>query len=180
MRTNPALLSLCLTFALPGYSACASADETFNALLGAIEQRLDLARSVARHKWHHDLPVQASEREHQILAQVRSAAPAYNLSPERAEAFFSDQIEASKLVQYALLDRWAVLGPHSKAPTPAGDLRPRLDKLQASLLLELGRLDPQRLTNCPATLAKALASRTIDPLRHLALIRATGQLCNRI
>lgn len=181
MRHTPALLSLCLALALPGCSAPPSSHVEFASLLSAIEQRLELASSVARHKWAHDIPVQAPEREANVLAQVRAAASDYGLAPGRAEAFFADQIEANKLVQYAMLDRWRALGqaPQEAPRDLSSELRPRLDKLQASLLFELGQMDRQPPMDCSRKLAQALAERPRDPLRHLALVRATGQLCRK-
>ncbi|WP_369988489.1 chorismate mutase [Pseudomonas xanthosomatis] len=181
MRHTPALFSLYLALALSGCSAPPPSHSEFAPLLSAIEQRLELASSVARHKWVHNLPVQAPAREAEVLLQVRAAAGDYGLAAERAEAFFADQIEANKLVQYALLDRWRANGqaPQQAARDLSSELRPRLDKLQGSLLFELGQIDHEPPADCTSKLAQALAERTHDPLRHLALVRATGQLCRK-
>ncbi|QXH47068.1 chorismate mutase [Pseudomonas xanthosomatis] len=72
MRHTPALFSLCLALALPGCSAPPSSHVEFAPLLSAIEKRLELASSVARHKWAHDIPVQVPVREADVLAQVRA------------------------------------------------------------------------------------------------------------
>ncbi|MDZ3994170.1 chorismate mutase [Pseudomonas sp. Teo4] len=177
MRLAPTIT--CLTFVIVGCSATSPPQPDFHPLLATIEQRLDLAVSVAVHKWDHKLPVEAPERERQVLSEVRKHAPDYALTPDRAAAFFSDQIEANKLVQYTLMDRWNTLG--SRPPTESRDLaheiRPRLDKLQANLLFELRRVDRLAKDDCPKQLARALEQRTNDPLRHMALVRATAQLC---
>ena len=88
-------------------------------MLTAIGQRLDLAYAVAVHKWDNGVPVEAPLREREVLQQVQAAAHDYGLPPERAEAFFANQIEANKLVQYALIDRWTAMGkrPHCKPGT---------------------------------------------------------------
>ncbi|MEJ5864542.1 gamma subclass chorismate mutase AroQ [Pseudomonas farsensis] len=179
MRLTHALPPFALTLALAGCTAASPTANQFAPLLDAIEQRLDLARSVAQHKWRNDLPVEAPERERQVLAKVRLEAADYGLSPARATAFFTDQMEANKLIQYALLDRWATLDPNALAAPRdlASELRPRLDKLQASLLFELAELDRKPMPDCTRNLADALAGRTDNELRHLALVRATGQLC---
>jgi len=179
MRLAPIAFSLAL--GLFGCQASAPTQPEFTPLLTSIEQRLDLATSVAVHKWDNRLPVEAPERERQVLSGVREMAPDYDLRPERAAAFFADQIEANKLIQYTLLDRWTMLGRRPPA-TPldlASQIRPRLDKLQATLLFELARFDRQQHKNCPQKLAHALARRTNDPVRHQALIRATTQLCTK-
>ncbi|MNE26065.1 Secreted chorismate mutase precursor [compost metagenome] len=171
--------SLCCSLALLGCSAAPPSQPEFNPLLAHIEHRLDLASSVARHKWDHQLPVEAPERERQVITRVRQHADSYDINADRAAAFFNDQIEANKLIQYALLDRWTLRG--QRPPTEALDLidqlRPRLDKLQATLLFELGRFDRHPPADCARKLADALISHTNDPLRHLAMVRATGQLC---
>ncbi|MGE8307493.1 MULTISPECIES: gamma subclass chorismate mutase AroQ [Pseudomonas] len=169
----------CLSLALLGCSASTPYEAEFAPLLANIEYRLDLATSVALHKYDHNLPVEAPAREQQVITQVRQQVADHDLSPDRAAAFFSDQIEANKLVQYALLDRWTTLGqrPSAEPLDLVDQLRPRLDKLQATLLFELGRFDRQPPTDCARKLADALNSRTNDPLRHLAMVRATGQLC---
>ncbi|MFV3404334.1 gamma subclass chorismate mutase AroQ [Pseudomonas sp. NY15463] len=181
MSACHALRALCLPLLLGSCSASTAPHNELLPLLVAIEQRLELARSVAHHKWEHALAVDAPAREQQVLAQVRRAAPDYGLSPERAETFFADQIEANKLVQYALLDRWAARGQNSLSSTRdlTHELRPRLDSLQFTLLNELAALDRQPPADCPRALANALIRRTQDPLHHLALIRATGQLCKK-
>nr|EPB93725.1 chorismate mutase [Pseudomonas plecoglossicida NB2011] len=150
-------------------------------MLDAIEQRLNLASAVALHKWDQGQPVQATQREQQVLANVRAAAPAHGLAPQRAEAFFADQIEANKLVQYSLLSRWHRQG---MAPdTPRQDLqqqiRPQLDELQAKLLVRLAAFEQQPPPACATRLAEALASRPVDNLTRSALVRATGQLCDK-
>lgn len=177
MRFAP--LSLCLALGLLGCQASTPPQPEFLPLLTSIEQRLDLASPVAVHKWDHRLPVLASERERQVLEQVSKLAFEYDLSPERAAAFFSDQIEANKLIQYTLLGRWTARGqrPPAARIDLANELRPRLDQLQETLLFELRRFDQRQPEDCPRKLADALALRTQDPLLHQALARATQHLC---
>ena len=177
MRLAP--LALCLSLGLLGCQTHTSSESEFTPLLTGIEQRLNLASSVAVHKWDQHLPVESTARERQVLAQARQLAPDYNVSPERAAAFFSDQIEANKIVQYTLLDRWTRLGyrPPATRLDLAKDLRPHLDKLQITLLNELSRFDQQQPKDCQRKLSHALAQRTNDWLRHQALLRATLQLC---
>ncbi|MNN23084.1 Monofunctional chorismate mutase precursor [compost metagenome] len=175
MRLIP--IVLCLTFTLLGCGAASQPE--LQPLLAAIGQRLDLAHSVAVHKWDNDLPVEAPEREQQVLQQVHETANDYGLPPERATAFFADQIEANKIMQYGLIDRWTALGqrPSQQPRDLDNELRPRLDMLQATLLFELSNLDRKSLNDCPRKLAETLARHASDPLRHTALIRATAQLC---
>jgi chorismate mutase len=174
---RPLPIVLCLTMTLLGCSAPSQPE--LRPLLTAIGQRLDLAYAVAVHKWDNGVPVEAPLREREVLQQVQAAAHDYRLPPERAAGFFADQIEANKLLQYGLINRWTALGkrPPLQARDLANELRPRLDRLQATLLYELGNLDRKPLNDCPRQLADALALHANEPLRHMALVRATAQLC---
>ncbi|MFJ4345984.1 chorismate mutase [Pseudomonas sp. NPDC089401] len=169
-------------FAIISLSGCATAkDPVLAPLLDSIERRLTLAEAVALHKWDNQQPVQASLREAQVLSNVRALAPGHDLAPLRAEAFFVDQIEASKLVQYTLLSRWHANGraPDTQRSDLQQTIRPRLDALQTELLDRLARFHQQPPENCDATLALALAHRPVDALTRQALVRATGQLCDK-
>ncbi|MDR6712607.1 chorismate mutase [Pseudomonas hunanensis] len=177
MRLAPLVL-----FCVFGLNGCAAAptDPTLLHLLNLIERRLATADVVALHKWDSQQPVQATEREHSIVAAVRLAAPAYQLSPDLAATFFDDQIEANKLIQYTLLSQWHLVG---QAPDlPRHDLqktiRPRLDSLQADLLRQLAYFHQQRPQDCASQLAFALAQRKGDAIHRVGMIRATGQLCD--
>lgn len=163
---------------------CATPDNRNIALvrlLDSMEQRLELAEAVALHKWDQRQPVQAPQREREVLANVRQAAPDYRLSPTRAEAFFADQIEANKLLQYHYLNTWHQQrhAPETPRRDLASEIRPQLDNLQNQLLLDLARFDQQRTPLCAGQLADALAQRPTNRPRHLALVRATAQLCER-
>ncbi|QHG67445.1 chorismate mutase [Pseudomonas putida] len=172
-------LPFVLCFVLPLFGCSSPSQPELKPLLAAIGQRLDLAYAVAVHKWDNGVPVEAPLREQEVLQQVQAAAHDYDLTPERAAAFFADQIEANKIVQYGLIDRWTALGkrPPQQARNLADELRPRLDMLQATLLFELGNLDRKPLDDCSRQLTDALAGHASDPLRHMALVRATAHLC---
>ncbi|WP_082428188.1 chorismate mutase [Pseudomonas sp. NBRC 111119] len=152
-----------------------------NALLDLVEKRLTTAEAVALHKWDKKQPVQATEREQQVLASVRQASPGLGVAPQRAEAFFADQMEANKLVQYTLLSQWHLAGqaPDTQRLDLTDVIRPRLDELQADLLAKLAAFDQHPVPGCAAQLAVAIANRPLLPTAQHALIRATGQLCDR-
>jgi len=177
MRLIP--IVLCFIFSLLGCSSPSQSD--LKPLLAAIGQRLDLAYSVAVHKWDNGIPVEAPAREQEVLQQVQAVAQDYGLPPERAAAFFADQIEANKIIQYGLIDRWTALGkrPPQQARDLANELRPRLDMLQATLLFELANLDHKPPSDCPRQLTDALIKHASDSLRHMAMVRATAHLCVR-
>lgn len=179
MRSLPLVAAAAL--ALTGCAASAPNHPALDPLVESIERRLDLAQAVALHKWDKRQPVQASPREQQVLSNARAAAPAHGLAPERAEAFFADQIEANKLVQYTMLFHWHRLG--AAPDTPRSDLqqeiRPQLDQLQTLLLKQLADFEQQKPQHCAAMVADAVAKRPVDHMTQRALIRATGQLCDK-
>lgn len=173
-----ALLAACT---LAGCTSISAPNVVFDPLLDSIERRLAVAEAVALHKWDNKQPVQATEREQQVLASVRQAAPALGLAPQRAEAFFADQMEANKLVQYTLLSQWHLAGqaPDTQRLDLTEVIRPRLDELQADLLAKLAAFDQHPVPGCAAQLAVAIANRPLLPAAQHALVRATGQLCDR-
>lgn len=150
------------------------------ALLDSIEQRLDIAEQVALHKWGTGQAVEAMDRERQVIGNVRSQAARHGLGEQRVVGFFTDQIEANKLLQYGALSAW-----HSDGRAPeqlprqdlTNQLRPRLDRLRDQLLEHLATFDQQKPPRCEQVLAQAIQQRDTDPLRSAALTRASGRLC---
>jgi len=116
------------------------------------------------------------------MVPMSAQAPAYKLSGETVEAFFAAQIEANKMVQYINLSDWAQEGKAPDLPRPdlVGQIRPQLDRLQKRLLQQLADFAPYRTDpQCPQWLAEAVHEPLNDPLRQLAMIRATAELCIR-
>lgn len=175
---RPFLLPLLCALALPGH---ANAATPLDSLLDTLQHRLAIAEDVALHKWDTGQPVQAPERERQVLDNVRTMAPAYGLSADRAERFFADQIEANKLVQYQLLSHWHHLreAPDKPRRDLVEEIRPALDRLQEQLLRQLAEFDQQAPANCETLLADTLAQRQPDTAQRPAAIRAAANLCRR-
>ncbi len=124
---------LALLTALLANSAFASpAPAALAPLLGTIDERLAIADQVALSKWDSGKPVEDRQREREVIAGAVALAPAYKLSNEAVEQFFSAQIEANKLVQYAHLSDWHAQGkaPNDPRPDLVGQIRPQLDQLQ--------------------------------------------------
>ncbi|MBV4480108.1 chorismate mutase [Pseudomonas khavaziana] len=170
-----------LVFALLLTSATATAaPPTLEPLLNSIAERLEIADQVALSKWDNHKPVEDKKREQEVIASVVAQAPGYKLEPVAAEQFFSAQIEANKLVQYAHLSDWQFQGkaPDDPRPDLVKQIRPQLDQLQKRLLEQLAAFTPQRTDQqCPQWLAEAVHEPLNDPLRQLAMIRATAELC---
>lgn len=172
-----------LVFALLFASAGASAaPPTLEPLLNSIAERLAIADQVALSKWDSKKPVEDKKREQEVIASVVAQAPSYKLTPAAVEQFFSAQIEANKLVQYTYLSDWQLLGkaPDDPRPDLVKQIRPQLDQLQKRLLQQLADFSPQRADpQCPQWLAQAVHEPLNDPMRQLAMIRATAELCTR-
>jgi chorismate mutase len=180
MRTP--LLALLLTPLLLT-QGCASPPPPNNALqrvLNTVEHRLDFAEAVALSKWDSGQPVQAIEREQQVIAGAQAQAARFGIDGQRAAAVFADQIEANKLLQYSALSRWHAAGHAPVTPRIdlAKQLRPQLDRLQRTLLSDLAEFDRNRPESCPSALAQAIEQRETSPQQTLALIRATAHLCS--
>ncbi|NBF01818.1 chorismate mutase [Pseudomonas sp. Fl5BN2] len=179
--TSRLTLCLTLTCSLFATAACAAdAPASLAPLLGSIGERLDIADQVALSKWDSHKAVEDRSREQQVIAGASAQAAVYHLNQEVVAPFFAAQIEANKLVQYARLSAWHLQG---KAPdTPRADLvgqiRPQLDQLQKRLLQQLADFSPHRSdAQCPQWLAQANRASSNDPLRQLAMVRATAELC---
>ncbi|AVU78238.1 chorismate mutase [Pseudomonas sp. Fig-3] len=179
--TSRVSFCLALSAALLGTAAqAATAPTTLAPLLGTIGERLAIADQVALSKWDSRKPVEDRQREREVIAAAVAQAPAYKLSSEAVEAFFAAQIEANKLVQYAHLSDWQLQGKAPDAPRPdlVGQIRPQLDQLQKRLLQQLADFSPYRTDpQCPQWLAQATHTVSNDPLRQMALVRATAELC---
>ncbi|CRM64123.1 MULTISPECIES: chorismate mutase [unclassified Pseudomonas] len=166
-----------LLFVSTGASA---APPTLEPLLNSIAERLEIADQVALSKWDSKKTVEDKKREQEVIASVVAQAPSYKLDPATAEQFFSAQIEANKLVQYTHLSDWQFQGkaPDDPRPDLVKQIRPQLDELQKRLLQQLADFSPQRTDpQCPQWLATAVHEPLNDPLRQLAMIRATAELC---
>jgi len=174
-------LKLHFAFALLFASASAyAAPPTLAPLLDSIAERLAIADQVALSKWDSHKPVEDLAREQDVIASVVAQAPSYKLVPATAEQFFSAQIEANKLVQYAHLSNWQLQGkaPNDPRPDLVGQIRPKLDLLQKRLLQQLADFTPERGNpQCPQWLAQANHQPSRDTLHQLSMIRATAELC---
>lgn len=115
-------------------------DARVDALLTLMRERLAVSVDVARSKWNSGAPIEDVQRERDIIAALSRQAGDAGLPVPWAEQFFRAQIEASKIVQRALHDRWRRQGQgkFDVAPDLARDIRPRLDALTPRLLAAIG------------------------------------------
>ena len=99
-------------------------------------------------------------------------------------AFFTDQIEASKLVQFALMASWRREGGAPAEPRAdlRNELRPALDRLRPRFIDELAAIRSLReRPDCRERLAHA-AARHVDahglsPLFAIGLDRGLARVC---
>ncbi len=154
------------------------------ALIDIVLQRLSVADKVALSKWDSGKPVEDLVREQAVIETTQRDAIHYGLDAHQASRFIADQIEASKLIQYALLAAWRRTG--TAPTTPREDLvntiRPQLDRLQTQLLQRLASIPMQAdLDYCARTIAHATEIYTkqnhLDPLHSIALDRALAHIC---
>lgn len=169
-------------------SGCASlpanGDTAFLPLVRSMADRVKIADQVALSKWDSGRPVQDPQREAEVIANAVATAPTYGLAAQDVEAFFADQIEASKQVQYARLDAWKRQGaaPAWERQSLSNEIRPRLDRLQVAMMQDLQRLAPaRRAADCEARVAGALKQvardAAFDAVHRVALDRAVARVC---
>jgi chorismate mutase len=176
---KPFLVATCLSL-LSTAALAEPAPTSLAPLLETINQRLAIADQVALTKWDSGKSIQDSPREVQVIANAQKAALIYKLNPEEIGQFLAAQIEANKLVQYALLSQWNAQGkaPNTPRPDLANDVRPKLDQIQTTLLERYAAFASYRShPSCAAWLAHAIQNSGKDEPHQMALIRATGELC---
>lgn len=178
-------LACALVVAVTCAAAPAYAQESaFAPLLRHLADRLVTADQVALSKWDSGKSVYDPGREAEVVANVSAQAPAYGLVPADVGDVFTDQIEANKEVQYALLNDWRRAGAAPTAPRQSlpDVIRPKLDGLQKSILQALRDTAPARgQADCPVQVAREIErvtrEKSLDTLHRIALDRATARLC---
>lgn len=156
-------------------------------------QRLELMQFVAAWKRDKGIPITDAVRERAVLDATVERAAALGIEPASARRLFELQIELARNVQSRWIESW---GRGEKSPAPLrdldSDLRPALDRLGSSLLLqiylalpEFGRTtaNPNLIERLrPPSLASRVtgseAQRLVDALA--ALRRAPGPTLPRL
>lgn len=161
-----------------------AAENVFAPLVRHLADRLVTADQVALSKWDSGKSVYDAEREAQVISNVSAQATAYGLAPTDVGNVFTDQIEANKEVQYALLNDWRRAGaaPTAQRQSLPDVIRPKLDGLQKSILQGLRDAAPARSqADCPTQVASEIGrvaqEKSLDTLHRIALDRATARLC---
>ncbi len=183
------LLGVVLWMPADASSQSAVAPKDFSALVRLSALRLDLSRQVALVKWDTGQPVAdppGDPREQQVIAAAAMEAEARGLPRAGVSAFFEDQIEASKLVQFVLIAGWRRAGQAPDGPRRnlRAELRPALDRLRGLMIEELAITDPLRGTaDCSQQLVHAIArhvqTNDLPPLDAIGLDRGLARACSR-
>lgn len=178
------LLSRMLT---PTPGTAASADnrpsQAVTTLARLAAERVLTADQVAASKWVSGRPIEDPARERQVLADMDVRARELGVDRATAQRIFEDQIEASKIVQRRLHDRWSA-NPQ-EAPTEAPDLtrvRDRINRINAEMLAATREAQPLLAApECPAARDKARArvakDMRLEPPYRQGLHRALERLC---
>ncbi|OBR49206.1 chorismate mutase [Paraburkholderia tropica] len=177
----PILLSMA-----PASESAQAGDQPLLSLLDMTLERLQIARQVALSKWDSGQPVKDLPRETEVIRAAAEEARAAGVSTQLATHFFADQMEANKLVQYALLSDWfrAAKAPNEKRLDLRQDIRPELDRLQRGFIKALADTETLRSRDdCRAQLARAMSSyvsqRALTPLYAVAMERALARACDQ-
>jgi chorismate mutase len=163
-----------------------SGRDLLQRLVETSAQRLIIAEQVALVKWDKGIPVEDASREAQVIVHAVTAGQSRGLDQQLVSNFFRAQIEANKLVQYALLEEWRRVGkaPDHRPVDLANTIRPELDEVDAALIAELEESTAIRASaSCRVEIAKAVGrylsahKNSLAPLKAIALDRALATAC---
>jgi chorismate mutase len=163
-----------------------SGRDLLQRLVETSAQRLIIAEQVALVKWDKGIPVEDASREGQVIVHAVTAGQSRGLDQQLVSNFFRAQIEANKLVQYALLAEWRRVGkaPDHRPVDLANTIRPELDEVDAALIAELEESTAIRASaSCRVEIAKAVGRylsahrNSLGPLKAIALDRALALAC---
>ncbi|MHC5904107.1 chorismate mutase [Streptomyces sp. S6] len=146
-------------------------------------QRLATADLVAAAKFGTGSPIDDPAREQQVLDSVAAQATRLGADPDAVRRVFRDQIEANKLVQRGLFQRWT--DHPDEAPTTRPDLsavRVEINRVNTELVQALAETAADRADfACHPELylgaAQVRHERRLDRLHTEALIRALPSVC---
>ena len=125
------------------------------ALVGAIDLRLQLIPSVAAVKRREHVPIADPAQEARVLERARAAATAAGLNADDVAALFRVQMNAAKAVEQHAPDEPA------RAGAALDDLRAALATVSSQLIAELAR--------CQRWLSDAGFERQLDRAMHAVL-----------
>jgi chorismate mutase len=166
-----------------GKGTVADGTVTASRFVALAVARLGVADAVAAAKWVTGQPIDDPAREAAEQADAAERARALGIHPTLVEHVLAAQLEASKIVQRGLFERWLEDRPSAPARRPdlASEVRPLLDDIDEQLIDVVGQMEPLLASTERATiLAAALrrAEQSLDPLHRRGLIRALSPICS--
>ena len=146
-------------------------------------ERLATADLVAAAKWGTDSPIDDPAREQQVLDSAAAQAQQHGADPDEVRRIFRDQIEANKIVQRGLFQRWT--DHPDQAPTTRPDLavvRQEINRINTALVQALAGTSAARsVPTCRPELAFAAVQvhheDRLDALHTRALARSLRSVC---
>jgi chorismate mutase len=146
-------------------------------------ERLATADLVAAAKWGTGSPIDDPAREQQVLDSVAAQAQQLGADPDEVRRIFRDQIEANKIVQRGLFQRWT--DHPDQAPTTRPDLavvRQEINRINTALVQALAdTAEARAVPTCHPELAFAAVQvhheDRLDALHTRALVRSLRSVC---
>ncbi|XP_075226960.1 secreted chorismate mutase-like [Lycorma delicatula] len=149
-----------------------------------IKTRISFGKDVAVYKWVNGEPILDKNREKFVLVNVEKTARKMNVPFEQSDRlFFIDLMEATKLIEYALVSDWYAREVEGNVPAGSVSLdktRQKISEMQVDLINYLSQLKGlQKSKECQRMLARAIfeTNTSNNSLLLRALQRALGNFC---
>jgi chorismate mutase len=147
---------------------------SLDRLVELVARRLALGQDVAAAKFASGGPIEDPIRERMILKSVYCALNGMGIYQEIGVQFFHDQIEANKVIQRGLHQRWRAHPEELPAVhrNLAAEVRPKLDRITAQMMQQFIHMDEVPQLRC-ARIEDMLDGQffTRPPLRQLHGLR---------
>jgi chorismate mutase-like protein len=116
---------------------------SLDRLAELVIERLALSLDVAAAKYFNGRPIDDPVREHQILESMTRELNGFGLPRQIARQFLSDQLEANKIVQHQLQQRWREHPEEVPAVrrSLSAEIRPDLDNITAQMIGEFKHME---------------------------------------
>lgn len=157
-----------------------SMESQFVRMMDLILERLMLADGVARSKWDSGKPIEDIPREAIILQKISKIGMDKGLDEKWIKLFFQNQIDANKYVQRGLHDLWKMKKMRDQIPAPdlASEIRPKIDRLNESILnLAVESTNTRSRSCCGSYILKHKDRYKLDQLHHEAFDLALKNVC---
>ena len=134
----------------PGCPGKSTGTAPLNKLAELVIERLALGHDVAAVKYVNGRPIDDPIREHQILELATQVLNGSGRYQQIGRQFFSDQLEANKVIQRQLHHRWRA--HPEEVPVAhrnlAAEIRPDLDDVTAQMMREFMKMEELPHVRC--------------------------------